>query len=207
MTTIFDVKYLKKCSLGLVIAVFLLFFGFVDFLGDMKSENMWSDAHRGTNSGEIIVVLTGGNGRVASGLELLKASADSVMIISGVNENAGMSSIFANYDLGHLKGRIFLEKQSKSTYGNAEEVSDMIETLSVLGGIEVDSITLVTSPYHMYRASYTFRNVFPDHIKINNHPTVRRDVFLEDWHRRGGFVSALKEYLKSYIYYVRLSFR
>lgn len=203
MVTIFQSKFFKKCILGVFITVFLLLSGFIIFLEDMKSEDMWT---KEIASNEVIVVLTGGSGRVSKGLELLKTNEGSIMIISGVNRDAGMSSIFANYNLGDLKGRIFLEKESKSTYENAIEVSDMIETFSVLRERKVEYITLVTSPYHMYRASYTFRTLFSSNIEINKHPTVGRGEFIEDWHRGGGLFSAFKEYLKMYVYYVRCFF-
>lgn len=210
----FTARYIKKCFLGLFGLILLVLIGFVDFVREMKSPYMWSrdslERIKGNEkiaSGEIIVVLTGGNGRVATGLELLKDSNGSVLIISGVNENAGMSSIFANYNLGDLKGRIFLEKQSTSTYENAIEVSDMIDTLSVLRGGEISSLTLVTSPYHMYRASYTFKNILPPDMKIVSNPTVDREDFLTNWYSDGGFVSGFKEYIKTYFYYVKLYFK
>lgn len=189
----------------------LVFIGFFDFIDDMKSANLISPKAVKTllldANGAVIVVLTGGSGRIATGLTLLKKNPKNIMIISGVNENAGMSSIFANYDLGDLKGRIYLEKKSKSTFENAEEAVEMVETLSVLRGVKTESITLVTSPYHMYRASYTFNKIFPKNISVITYPTEERDSFQENWFSGMGVVSAFKEYVKMYVYYIKLFFR
>ena len=188
-----------------------LFVGFLGFIGDMKSANQINPESRGVadspSNGKVIVVLTGGIGRIATGLTLLKKDPKNVMIISGVNENAGMNSIFANYDLGDLKGRIYLEKESKSTYQNAEEAIEMVETLSVLRGVSTESITLVTSPYHMYRASYTFNKIFPKEIQILHYPTENEVSFSSNWFKGMGVLSAFKEYIKMYVYYLKLSFR
>ncbi|GGI70941.1 hypothetical protein GCM10007973_04930 [Polymorphobacter multimanifer] len=96
---------------------------------------------------DAVVVLTGGKGRLARGVEVLQAGAAPRMLISGVARSSSMAMIaeaaelpmsaFATTDLG---------------YGAVDTRSNAEETASWVTRREVRSLRLVTSSAHMRRA-------------------------------------------------------
>jgi uncharacterized SAM-binding protein YcdF (DUF218 family) len=55
---------------------------------------------------------------------------------------------------------VILERRSNSTAGNAQSSLPIVEALGC------QSILLITSDYHMYRALKTFNQVFPGAVRI-----------------------------------------
>ena len=108
------------------------------------------------------VVLTGGANRVREGLDLLAQGQIQKLIISGVNPKAKLREIFPQLPFyGSISPEdIILEKQSLTTYGNAQQSLLLVEALNC------KDVILITSHLHMYRASRTFKAIFPDEITI-----------------------------------------
>ncbi len=186
---------------GILFAVLLTAFGaiaylFLDFANGIKSYSMENPA-----DAEAIVVLTGGIGRVEEGLKLLRQTSSSVLILSGVHEDAGIESIFIRSGItGAEKQRVLLDKRSESTYGNAIEVRRLLRERVL------SSIVLITSAYHAKRAFFVFRNVLPPGTKIILH-SARTPNFDETrwWAGRGPLIVAV-EFVKFYWYKARYSF-
>lgn len=107
----------------------------------------------------LIVVLTGGKGRIEHGLNLLKNEKAKFLIISGVFEE---EKIIEKYNLNNIKNSkrccIFFEDKSRNTIENAREVKEWLRREK----ININSIQLVTSYYHMPRGVVIFKKVFPD---------------------------------------------
>lgn len=176
----------------LIVAVFVpavfayLFTGFVADIRSYGAAASRSDA---------IVVLTGGKGRTEEGLRLLRRDAADMLILSGVNEDAGIDSIYNGFDLtGEERSRIVLEKRSKSTFENAREVRGMIEELGL------ESIILITSGYHMKRAERTFRRVLPRGVHIQPYVVTTSNFDASEWWRGRSLSIVVVEFVK-YCYY------
>lgn len=145
-------------AISIVLAVVLAGFivrRFVDFARD--TENYGQTAMKA----DAIVVLTGGKGRTREGLELLRKGAAAVLIISGVNKDACLDSIFLNQIRDNREREsVILEKKSRSTLENAVEVRKLMRERGF------KSMILITSSYHMKRALFIFRRVMPPDITI-----------------------------------------
>ncbi|MCL4677498.1 MAG: YdcF family protein [Alphaproteobacteria bacterium] len=125
---------------------------------------------------EAIVVLTGGNHRIQTGLDLLAQGLAPSMLISGVHEKVTVDDILKNWK-GPLPPPtccVTLGHKALTTYDNADEAKEWIES----NGFK--SIRLVTSGYHMGRALLEFKRSMP-HIKTIPHPVAERDYGLLEW--------------------------
>ena len=141
---------------------------------------------------ESIVVLTGGKGRLSQALKLLPSSNARLLFISGVDPHVTLQSIFSQEELSGIDvSKIYLDPKSTSTYQNA------LEARHYLIEKRVSSVILVTSNYHMKRAFFIFREVFPPNIDIIAYP-IRSDNFPpEEWWRHPPAVKiALTEFVK-----------
>jgi uncharacterized SAM-binding protein YcdF (DUF218 family) len=173
---------------GLVLIGYAMYL-FVQFVRDAE------DYGQTATKADAIVVLTGGKGRAREGLNLLRKGAAGILIISGVNKDAGLDSIFLNNQIsGPERSNIILEKNSRSTFENAIEVRKLME------GRGLKSMVLITSVYHMKRALYIFKQVMPADIIIGT-CSVRSPSFDEKrlWFGRSIFIFAV-EFLKYYWY-------
>lgn len=114
----------------------------------------------------VVVVLTGGQGRVEKGLKHLKANDNSVMFISGIGHDVSLhqlaevlkendASTTAQIEIGDYP-RIVLGRAATDTAENASE------TTAWLHEHGYDSILLVTSYYHIPRSIMEFKHVMPE---------------------------------------------
>ncbi|MBI5327873.1 MAG: YdcF family protein [Deltaproteobacteria bacterium] len=154
-----------------------------------------------TGNADAIVVLTGGLGRLDNGLELFEKGRAAYLIIAGVDKDASFESIFFKRAGRPSKGqvwldtkRVILEKHSTSTYENAKEVKKIIETMNI------KSIILITSFYHMKRASYIFRRILPAEVGIHLYPISTPNFDEMRWWRGRGPILLAVEFLKFYWY-------
>ncbi|MBI5047581.1 MAG: YdcF family protein [Deltaproteobacteria bacterium] len=153
------------------------------------------------NKADAIVVLTGGRGRLDNGLELFQEGMAAYLIIAGVDKDASFESIFFKR-AGHPSKRqiwldtkrVILEKNSTSTYENAEEIKKIIEIMNI------KSIILITSFYHMKRASYIFRRILPAEVDIHLYPISTPNFDERRWWRGRGPILLAVEFLKFYWY-------
>ncbi|MEE9615344.1 MAG: YdcF family protein [Thermodesulfobacteriota bacterium] len=166
---------------------------FINFVNDMKGYR----AQAG-NPAHAIVVLTGGTGRVEAGLDLLRKRLGGVLILSGVNREADLDSIFMGRLGERERLRVVLEKKSRSTYENAVEIKKFMTERNL------NSLILVTSIYHMKRASYIFKRIMPTDVLMETYPVFDPD-FDENWWRGGGGYSVLFEFTKYYWYYLKFN--
>lgn len=170
-------------------AALYLFLGFVEELKRF---------HPAAKRVDAIVVLTGGTGRADLGLELLRKGHGGVLVLSGVNRDADVDSIFLTKLTELERLSVILEKDSKSTFENA------MEARRLLSESKLRSMLLVTSPYHMKRARYIFKRMMPTGVEMAVYP-VPSPGFKEDWWRGRGLVSALVEFAKYNWYYLKFS--
>jgi len=108
------------------------------------------------------VVLTGGRGRIRSGLLLLRKGLVRHLVLSGVNADTSLVDLvnwqdeLMNIGLQNLH----LERQSRTTFGNAEHAWPILQALGCT------SVYLITSQVHMPRAFRTFLSKKPDYIQL-----------------------------------------
>lgn len=173
----------------ILMALLFLYIDFAKDAGRYKAENNRADA---------IVVLTGGLGRVDKGFELFADGKAKYLILAGVAKDATLESIFFQRDLVKGKLNIILEKGSTSTYENAVEIKKIIETKNIR------SIILITSFYHMKRASYIFSRLLPGEIRLNIYPVATPNFDEKMWWRGSGPVLLAGEFFKFYWYRLQL---
>lgn len=136
---------------GLCAVVFVA--GFVVFVDHVARLEVPLELH----GADGIVVLTGGQSRIDTGLGLLKAGKGRRLLISGVNPVARMD------DLRHATGGdrnlftccVDIDRAALNTIGNAEE-SAKWASANTYG-----SIIVVTNNYHMPRSLLEMRRILP----------------------------------------------
>lgn len=112
------------------------------------------------------VVLTGAAGRIREGITLLSHRQVQKLIISGVSQHSTLNDMYPDvlfYPEIKLEN-VILERRSSSTAGNAQASLPIVEALNC------QSVLLVTSDYHMYRAMKTFTQTFPGAIRVTPFP-------------------------------------
>ncbi|MBI5643820.1 MAG: YdcF family protein [Deltaproteobacteria bacterium] len=164
---------------------------FSNFIGDVREiEPVYE-----VTKADAIVVLTGGIGRTEEGLNLLKKGGGSMLILSGVHEDADLDSIFFNKKINDSdKLRIVLDKKSSSTLENALEVRKLIEEMGL------GSIVLITSAYHMKRALYIFSRILPGNVRIEAYSIATPNFDETKWWDSNSLGLLIVEFLKYYWY-------
>lgn len=130
---------------------------------------------------DLIVVLTGGSGRINEGVRLLDQGVAPRLFVTGV-EAAGQLYLNApSYDLKKLKndGRVLVDPTAKNTNENALRTKEMIEELSP----PPFRILLVSSTYHLPRAELVFKKILPTTAKISLYPVKSINYDPDKWWR------------------------
>ncbi|MEM6811900.1 MAG: YdcF family protein [Pseudomonadota bacterium] len=129
----------------------------------------------GTEKTSAIVVLTGGNGRINEGLNLLDENKASKLFVSGVHEKTTKDDIYNSWkkpvdERRSKKGPccLHLGYEATDTYSNAQETKEWVDEKNI------KSIRLVTSSYHMPRANLLMKRFLPD-TNIIQHPVFSDD--------------------------------
>lgn len=118
---------------------------------------------------DAIVVISGGETdlRVKEGVKLFHDNWAPLIIMSGAARDAGESNAEAMQrlavEMGVPASQILVEKEARNTLDNAKF------TRELLAEHDINSIILVTSPYHQRRASVTFRYYLGSDVNIINH--------------------------------------
>ncbi len=156
--------------------------GFVGYSLSLQPENPQQKT-------DTIVVLTGGNQRIETGLALFAAGRSSNLFITGVNEQVTKDDITAMWTGKNSLPRccITLGYQARSTIQNAAEARDWIKSQ------EYSSIRLVTANYHMPRAKMELSAALPD-MDIVIHPVNQRNF---DYKTRWFWIVMFSEYHKT----------
>lgn len=105
---------------------------------------------------DVILVLSGGQGRVEKAAELYKAGYAPYIILSNVKELASSSGdmVQTALALGIPQDAIYTEKAAESTNQNAEF------TLPIMKEHDFHSAIVVSSDFHMRRVKFLFDRVY-----------------------------------------------
>ena len=129
-----------------------------------------------------VIVLTGGEGRVARGLEVLRKGWAGKLLVSGVDREVKPHEFVAVYHLSadQMACCVTLGFESVDTRSNAREAARWI------AANKFHSVRLITTDWHMQRAAYELSLMQPKGV------TVLRDAVVS----KPGFETLLTEYHK-----------
>lgn len=157
---------------------------------------------QGSEKADAIVVLTGGQGRLAEGVSLLATTDEEPrqLFISGVDKEVSIKELLNHLNLDQVDVNccIALGYEATNTRENA------LETMIWMQHKGFASMRLVTAHYHMPRSLIEFHHLMPDY-KIVPHPIVPPIFQRSDWHAKMHQVRAVCfEYTKFLVVQVRL---
>ncbi len=111
---------------------------------------------------DAVVVPTGGAGRIERGLDVLGEGNAQMMLVSGVDPEVKPGEFAAEFDvpMRTMKCCVTLGYAAVDTRGNAAETADWIAER------KYGSVRLVTTDWHMLRASAELRQALPDNVRI-----------------------------------------
>jgi uncharacterized SAM-binding protein YcdF (DUF218 family) len=122
---------------------------------------------------DAVVVLTGGEGRIGRGLDLLHKEQAKLMLVSGVDREVKPAEFAAQYKVkpALMSCCVTLGYESVDTRSNAREAARWI------AAHEIKSVRLVTSDWHMRRAAYDLSQVAPKGVEVVEDGVPTRPTF------------------------------
>jgi uncharacterized SAM-binding protein YcdF (DUF218 family) len=152
-------------------ALWLLLFGFVMFAAAVMR-----DPASNVSRADGIVVLTGGETRIAEGARLLKAGRGERLLISGVNPVTRPNDVqrISGLPAPSFTCCVDLGYSALDTIGNADETKAWAETHNY------DSLIIVTASYHMPRSLAELGRAMPS-IRLIPHPVSPKGFRTEAW--------------------------
>ncbi len=172
--------FLTLCIIGLVVITVL----FIDFTYKTFSYR------QNSQKADAIVVLAGGKGRVEEGIRLFRNSRADYLIFVGVDPSVRKSDLYRPKPGDPSADNVILEKTSRNTLENSLYGRDVI----VRSGVR--SVLLITSRYHLKRASILFRNSLPKDITIIPYPVDSVNLKESWWNHGGSFQLLFREFYK-----------
>lgn len=126
-----------------------------------------------TETADGIIVLTGGNGRLQAGLQLLSEKKGSRLLVSGVHQDVAPRDLL---QITNAPAQLFdccvdLDRAAVDTIDNAEISANW----AITNGYK--TVHLVTADYHMRRSLLLLQNVLPN-CEIFPHP-VSSDISVQ----------------------------
>lgn len=144
-----------RVSLFFTAMTFMLWLaGYITFLSSTYAYKNASSSHKT----DAIIVLTGGQQRVITGLELFSKGYSSHLFISGVNPGVTKSAITSLWNKSYPLPSccIYLGTQATDTKENAQEIQKWLQKN------KYSSARVVTSHYHMKRALFEIKRINPN---------------------------------------------
>jgi len=179
------IKVLKAVGRLVVILLAIWLLGLFAFLAAIPKPS--TDV---VGEAQAVIVLTGGSGRLETGLEVFAKSSAEKILISGVGFKVTKKDIIKNFSKSEESQKInpdniILGSIADSTISNAIEAKIFMD----LHGYK--SLRLVTSNYHMPRSMLIFKMYMPDY-EIIPYPVGAETISLFD----GKAKLILGEYIK-----------
>jgi uncharacterized SAM-binding protein YcdF (DUF218 family) len=136
----------------------------------------------GAGTSDAVVVLTGGEGRIARGLEALDRGWARRLLVAGVDREVRAGEFAAEYDVAarRMACCLTLDRASVDTRSNAREAARWI------AAHKVRSVRLVTSDWHMRRAGWELVRAVPPGTRIvldavRSRPSLR--ILVVEYHK------------------------
>lgn len=167
------------CLALVVIAMLFIDFAYKTF--SYRQRDVTADA---------IVVLAGGKGRVEEGVRLFREGKGRWLFFVGVDPSVRRSDLYKPRSGDPSAAGVVLEKSSRNTLENAIYGRDVIMEK------DVRSIVLITSRYHLKRASILLRNALPKDVAIYPYPVDSKNLKEDWWSHQGSFHLLFGEFYK-----------
>lgn len=177
-------KILKAFFSLLVIGLLVVTALFVDFAYKTFS------ARSRVVAVDAIVVLAGGKGRVDEGIRLFREGRGQWLFLVGVDPSVRKGDLYRQRAGDPSPDHVILEKVSRNTMENALYGRDALQAK------QVRSILLITSRYHLKRATILFRNALPANVAIYPHPVDSSNIRQNWWNHEGTFRLLFSEFYK-----------
>lgn len=151
---------------------------------------------------DVIVCLTGGRGRIRHALQLYEKGYGRTLYISGTDRQVHMRDILRELKwMGPVdESRIVLENLSANTIQNAIQAREFVRQQ------QMKRVLLVTSVYHVRRANFIFRKVFPPDVQIDvswyENPFGAKTSWWASWN---GIWVTISEFFKFFYAWIRLA--
>ncbi|NVN90810.1 MAG: YdcF family protein [Desulfuromonadales bacterium] len=139
---------------------------------------------------DAIVVLAGGKGRVEEGVRLYREGKGRWLFFVGVDPSVRRTDLYKPHSGDPPASGVILEKASRNTLENAIYGRDVIMDK------DVRSIVLITSRYHLKRASILLRNALPKDVAIYPYPVDSKNLKEDWWSHQGSFHLLFGEFYK-----------
>lgn len=116
----------------------------------------------GSVTTDAVIVVTGGPGRIARGLEVLDKGLADTMLVSGVDREVRPGEFAAEFGVSpaEMACCVTLGFAAVDTRSNAAETAKWVAQK------EVRSLRLVTTDWHMRRAAGELDRTLPDHVTV-----------------------------------------
>jgi uncharacterized SAM-binding protein YcdF (DUF218 family) len=184
----------------LVILLWGIGFGyFLYFINNQPNLNYKEES----NKADGVVVLTGGNMRVAQGFIMLKEDKANELLISGVGKDIDLEKLLnvysANSIMANTLSRITLGYEAENTKSNADEAYMWAEARGF------ESLIIVTAHYHMPRAMKEFSRQMPaaGRYELLSQPVIPAEFRENNWWMNShNMILLIKEYNKLLITYI-----
>jgi uncharacterized SAM-binding protein YcdF (DUF218 family) len=152
---------------------------------------------------DLIHVLGGREERVVYALYLYRQDYSQKLFFSG-EESAPFYKMYAIKQGVPANDLLQVETRAKNTY---EEALDLEQLLESRGTIQ--SVIIVSSPYHLRRAQWVFKRVLGERVKVQFAPVPFEHSYESRrwWTNRLSRQMVASEYLKLLFYYVRYQFQ
>lgn len=188
---------LLRFLLFLLVLVFLAFLaGFLFFVRHVQ--NLSPPPNIPTADGIVVWTGKGGN-RLTTAGTLLEQQRGERLLVSGINTALSAQDVFGLLEIDEENGNccVDLDYEAQDTIGNARETQHWVKSLNY------EHIILVTSDYHMPRASLEIRNL-SGRVRITPYPV--RDSYSQSWWKdEPQRKRLLQEYGKLLLTYLRNS--
>ncbi|AIQ37487.1 hypothetical protein R50345_24365 [Paenibacillus sp. FSL R5-0345] len=147
---------MKKRKGKLINRKFVLFMCLLLLIIGLFSAGSFLVLSESPKQADVIIVLSGGQGRVEQAAELYKAGYAPYIILSNAKESTSSSGdmLRTALNLGIPQGVIYTENEAESTYQNAEF------TLPKMKEYDFQSAIVVSSEFHMRRVKFLFGRVY-----------------------------------------------
>lgn len=131
---------------------------------------------------DAVVVPTGAGGRIQRGLAVLDAGLANRMLVTGVDPEVKPGEFAAQFNVSsrQLRCCITLGQKAMDTRGNAAETADWLEEY------DYSTIRLVTSDWHMRRATRELQRTLPPGMTIYQDAVttpVQLDTLFLEYHK------------------------
>ncbi|MGF7157162.1 YdcF family protein [Bartonella heixiaziensis] len=160
-------RYLPPTALSLLIIVLLFCAGFVIF--SEKTERL--QPPNPLPKADAIIVFTGGENRIETGLDLLRQGFGSQLLISGVHTTTNLQRLKHSK---HITPQLFtccvdIGHEAINTKGNAEESAAWIKKH------HYQTVYIVTHDYHIWRSLREITYLMPE-INFIAYPVKKNDL-------------------------------